>query len=698
MYWSLFMVGAAILVFFVLLVSTCVPYSFLRSYSANANSYTISLLGCASCGVFIATCFLGLVPHVRHQEMQLRNNQTISTDSFYVPSTDELIVIGFLMILIIEQIITGFGTTLESRGHSHSSQTIKMRKLVDEEDGEDARPLVEMEGEDHDNDNVDIIFRQNGSLPSPGDDSPSKGGGSSLRVWFLLLGMSVHSFFEGIALGVQKESNSFTQILFAILFHEILCCISYGVQLAKQNATKLYAWTSTLFLCSTIPVGMLLAVLVDGLSEEKWQRMARYWLEGLAAGTFVHVALVELLPMELHSEDGHGHSHSILPEDDHHNGHSHSKGSQWRNLWKSVFVALGIGKMSVIFSNEKFAVLDEALYLEKIYKELNFIPNPSLFDINGKFMMQSEFEAAMKNDGKSRKRKRKAVDMSEDFFFQEKVEKDNNKRAREAAERVTNSGKKLNLGKCISSSQIVPLSEALNGVISSWVENQGEATFLNKILDGEEFSFLVPSCSTFHIGDVTDVIEYCDLNDKEFDLIIMDPPWENRSVKRKKSYSMDEAVLEQLEIGQLLSPGGILVVWATNKTGIREQLDELLEKWEMKVHREWKWLKVTKEGDPVCEMREQHKLPFESLFIAVRKDDDFSPELTALPEFFVFSSVPMAVHSHKPPLPELLAHFDIRPKNTLELFARSLMPSTTSVGFEPLLLQSQHVFRPKKQR
>lgn len=88
----------------------------------------------------------------------------------------------------------------------------------------------------------------------------------NIRVWFLLLGMSVHSFFEGVALGVQNDSNAFWQILIAVLFHEVLCCVSYGVQLAKHNASRKYAWTSSIFLSATIPAGMILATTVYFLS------------------------------------------------------------------------------------------------------------------------------------------------------------------------------------------------------------------------------------------------------------------------------------------------------------------------------------------------------------------------------------------------------------------------------------------------
>ncbi|CAH2042228.1 unnamed protein product, partial [Iphiclides podalirius] len=51
-------------------------------------------------------------------------------------------------------------------------------------------------------------------------------------------------------------------------------------------------------------------------------------------------------------------------------------------------------------------------------------------------------------------------------------------------------------------------------------------------------------------------------------------------------------------------------------------------------------------------------------------------------------SVPSALHSHKPPLLDVLGQYmESKNPQTLELFARYLLPNTTSVGFEPLKWQ-----------
>lgn len=65
---------------------------------------------------------------------------------------------------------------------------------------------------EHDDDGMDIIFRAS----SPSRERPEPTGhshalpledGLTARTLFLLLGLSIHSVFEGVALGVQVDEH-----------------------------------------------------------------------------------------------------------------------------------------------------------------------------------------------------------------------------------------------------------------------------------------------------------------------------------------------------------------------------------------------------------------------------------------------------------------------------------------------------------
>ncbi|ULU06820.1 hypothetical protein L3Y34_018545 [Caenorhabditis briggsae] len=351
--------------------------------------------------------------------------------------------------------------------------------------------------------------------------------------------------------------------------------------------------------------------------------------------------------------------------------------------------------MSVLHVEADFAILDEQLYYNNIFEKIGRKIRPELYEINSKFMPDSQFEA-IKKRGIS-KEKRKRCEKSEDAtwieqiasgvrkvgkemgYFKESSNQDNNLNARQAAEKAL--------------SVITPSTNKLlcNGIISNWIKCSQEKPGV--VENGESQKIFIPPGATFHVGDVADVEQYSAINDILFDLVVADPPWFNKSVKRKKTYEMNEQVIDNLDITSITTNDALIVFWITNRKWVEEEMKERFKSWNMEVIATWKWLKITTQGEPVYDLdKEKHKLPYESIVFAKKRS---SRREFNIYEKFVFASIPMAVHSHKPPLLELFQHFGIDFMQPLELFARSLLPSTHSIGFEPFLLQSEHVFIPK---
>ncbi|KAJ1352914.1 hypothetical protein KIN20_009419 [Parelaphostrongylus tenuis] len=341
---------SGLLIFVVLVCCTFFPYFYLIRRDQNRDKHTISLslCNCVACGVFLSTCFLGLVPHVRYQEELIRrkhaegnlSNHGTADSQISSLSTETIVLLGFLMILVIEQITfvcsnTDFTTKMPAQPNALPS----LRSLLDGET-EDGRPLVDTALDDHDNSMQDIEFRS----PSPLDRDPRHvmhshvpppRNGISARTLFLLFGLSTHSLFEGVALGVQHNMDDFMNILIAVMFHEVLCCIAYGVSMAQQQTPVRAALPTVLILSASIPAGILIAVLVDQINPNTV--FLRFILEGLAAGTFVYVACVGMLSAELNSS--HGHSHIGIQEE--HGVHS-APHSPLQGLAKAAAVVFGV--------------------------------------------------------------------------------------------------------------------------------------------------------------------------------------------------------------------------------------------------------------------------------------------------------------------------------------------------------------------
>ncbi|MBV98623.1 Zinc transporter ZIP2, partial [Eschrichtius robustus] len=130
-----------------------------------------------------------------------------------------------------------------------------------------------------------------GPLPSP-----SRG---PLRALVLLLSLSFHSVFEGLAVGLQPTVAATVQLCLAILAHKGLVVFGVGLRLVQVGTGSHWAMLSILSLALTSPVGLALGLAVPQGVSEGGQGLAQAVLEGMAAGTFLYVTFLEILPREL---------------------------------------------------------------------------------------------------------------------------------------------------------------------------------------------------------------------------------------------------------------------------------------------------------------------------------------------------------------------------------------------------------------
>ncbi|SPQ97640.1 unnamed protein product (mitochondrion) [Plasmodiophora brassicae] len=208
-----------------------------------------------------------------------------------------------------------------------------------------------------------------------------------------------------------------------------------------------------------------------------------------------------------------------------------------------------------------------------------------------------------------------------------------------------------------------------------------------RVLDAFDDSFYIPRHSAFVMSDVSQVdLLFQTRPDSGFDLIVADPPWDNKSVHRSKVYpTMRHNRLLQLPVGNLLNPReGVVAVWVTNDPKLRRFVEtELFPSWGVRRCGIWFWLKLSPDFDPVSDIRCGHHKPYEQLVIGCRPD-----VVPALCSRAVIASRPEA-HSQKPIIDRLLG--DQYPRK-LELFARNLKPGWVSWGNEPLKFQSNAQF------
>ncbi|XP_036893522.1 zinc transporter ZIP2-like isoform X1 [Sturnira hondurensis] len=242
----------------------------------------LSLLGCISAGVFLGAGLMHMTAEALEGiELEIQKfvtqNRTESegyssdANSSYTdyPYGELIISLGFFLIFLLE--------SLALQGCPGADGGSK----VQEEEMGGARVLG---------------LHSHGPAPSP-----SQG---PFRALVLLLSLSFHSVFEGLAVGLQTTVAATVELCLAVLAHKGLVVFGVGLRLVQRGTAPRWAVLSILSFALMSPLGLALGLAVAGGDADGGRGLAQAVLEGVAAGTFLYVTFLEILPRELAGPEG----------------------------------------------------------------------------------------------------------------------------------------------------------------------------------------------------------------------------------------------------------------------------------------------------------------------------------------------------------------------------------------------------------
>ena len=246
--------------------------------------------------------------------------------------------------------------------------------------------------------------------------------------------------------------------------------------------------------------------------------------------------------------------------------------------------------------------------------------------------------------------------------------------------------------------------------LSSSLYRNGSASDL--VVEHAGRRHVMPPRSTALLGDISLASEIvAKLRPASgFQLIVMDPPWQSKSVRRSRRYeSLDHRLLSHLPLASLLSPAVpcFVCVWVTNNPLFHAYVrDTLFPLWGLRHEATWTWLKCSDDGRMVLPLHPtadtKHRKPYEQLLIGWRGEGPRSGAASSIatetgsasvlpasfPRSLTLLSVPGSKHhSRKPQLGELFAPYLSSSGACLELFARNLIAGWSSWGDQAILFQ-----------
>lgn len=116
-------------------------------------------------------------------------------------------------------------------------------------------------------------------------------------------------------------------------------------------------------------------------------------------------------------------------------------------------------------------------------------------------------------------------------------------------------------------------------------------------IDGQ--NYLIPANCTFSNCDINEIPTLT--LSASYDLIVIDPPWWNKYIRRTKQIStnngykmLDNEAIGNIPVETLTDPNKTLVaVWCTNApSAINAVIDRFFVKWQLKLVSTWYWIKV----------------------------------------------------------------------------------------------------------
>ncbi|XP_054627863.1 zinc transporter ZIP1 [Dunckerocampus dactyliophorus] len=251
---------------------------FRHTDGTETHRTVLSLISCFAGGVFLAACLLDIIPDYLSDINSVLDARKLEIN---FPLPEFIMAAGFFTVLILERMVLN---CREAR-----------RTLASER-----APLIQDSRNSHGHGHI------HGAATGP--DLESSGhhvhvdfqAHSPFRSFMLFLSLSLHSVFEGLAIGLQNTDSKVLEICIAILVHKSIIVFSLSVKLVQSAIRPLWLAAYIGVFAMMSPLGIAIGISVMEAQLEAGT-LIQSILEGLAAGTFIYITFLEILPHELNS-------------------------------------------------------------------------------------------------------------------------------------------------------------------------------------------------------------------------------------------------------------------------------------------------------------------------------------------------------------------------------------------------------------
>lgn len=272
------------------------------------KSPTMSILSAFSGGVFLAGGFFHLL-HSAIENPALRKWSTEDEGRYDFPYAEMFCTLGFLGLLLLEQ-------AAQAKMNDSTSSDANYSPAKSEEEEEELHGATESDDtyvEDVDDEEQGLAqasnVRRSHSGHSHMGQKDQKDAGSLAVAMVLFIALSFHSVLEGLGIGAQTETA--WGVFMAIIMHKGLAAFALGSGLVQSAMPVTHVMLYMVVFSFMSIIGIIVGWIIAADSSE--DSAAAGICVALASGTFIYVAVMEVIPQEFprhsHGGEGEGHGH-----------------------------------------------------------------------------------------------------------------------------------------------------------------------------------------------------------------------------------------------------------------------------------------------------------------------------------------------------------------------------------------------------
>jgi solute carrier family 39 (zinc transporter), member 1/2/3 len=261
-------------------------------------------------GALLCTTFMHLLPEIDENIADLQSHGHLPSWEFSI--TNLLMAIGFFVIYLVEEIVHVYlrkqqrqknndGHDAFVRGHSarESLREASIQREVSNKSQPSALTTVSTAELVTNENNGHHIHHSHGHNHHHHSHIPSIDGDdlmvSSIRGLLIVLALSVHELFEGLAVGLEGTTSNVWYLFASVAAHKVVIAFCIGVELLVHKTRR---WLVILYIfiyAIVSPLGIAIGIWLSNSDDNDGFAVASVLLQGLASGTLLYVIFFEIL-------------------------------------------------------------------------------------------------------------------------------------------------------------------------------------------------------------------------------------------------------------------------------------------------------------------------------------------------------------------------------------------------------------------